>query len=67
MMVQSQSGNCESHQSNFNVHVQDNNLEAGNYSTSRSDDNCEREEYTPQPKLTRNNLSDKQREMLNKF
>ena len=55
------------HQFHVNVDVANNDLEGQNWGSSSSDDNLERDEYTEPRKLTKNDLDEKQRELLNKF
>ena len=57
----------EIHQFHVNVDVANNDLEAQNWGSSSSDENLERDEDTEPRKLTKNDLDEKQRELLNKF
>ena len=55
------------HQFHVDVDVANNDLEGQNWGNSSSDDNLERDEDTEPQKLTKNDLDEKQRELLNKF
>ena len=59
--------NSEIHHFNFNVDVEHNDLQAGNYSTSSSNDNSETNEGSEPQKPTRQDLNKKQQELLDKF
>ena len=55
------------HQFHVDVDVANNDLEGQNWGSSSSDDNLERDEDTEPWKLTKNDLDEKQHELLNKF
>ena len=57
----------EIHQIHVDVDVASNDLEAQNWGSSSSDDNLERDEDTEPWILTKNDLNEKQCELLNKF
>ena len=57
----------EIHQFHVNVDVANNDLQAQNWGSSSNDDNLERDEDTEPWKLTKNDLYEKQCELLNKF
>ena len=57
----------EIHQFHVDVDVANNNLEPQNWGSLSSDDNLERDEDTEPWKLTKNDLDEKQCELLNKF
>ena len=59
--------NDQSYNFNLNVHVENDDLQGGDYSTSSSDDNSERCEDTEPQKLSREDLNEKQRQLLDKF
>ena len=59
--------NDQSYNFNLNVHVENDDLQGRDYSTSSSDDNSERGEDTEPQKLSREDLNEKQCQLLDKF